>query len=307
MSNQAAMKIVVTGATGLIGRHLCQSLLSDGHKVIGLSRSPEKAHGIAVTEMRQWDIMSGPPAADILAGAGAVIHLAGEPIAAHRWSDEQKKRVRDSRVISTHNLVNGLRAMTEKPATFISGSAIGFYGDRGDEPLDEQSPPGTGFMADVCKMWEQEAEPTAALGIRTALVRTGVVLSREGGALEKMKTPFNLGLGGKLGDGKQWFPWIHLDDIVGCFRYVLANDTIKGPVNGTAPNPVTNAEFTDQLAHAMHRPSFLWVPELGLRAVMGEMADMLLSSQRVLPKALIAAGYRFRFEHLADALADLLD
>jgi uncharacterized protein (TIGR01777 family) len=307
MSRQTALRILVTGATGLIGRHLCQSLLDDGHTVIGLSRAPEKAGRVPVTEMRRWDAMSGPPTDDALAGVDAVIHLAGEPIAAHRWSDEQRRRIRDSRVISTRNLVNGMRAMAEKPAVFISSSAVGFYGDRGDEPLDEQSPAGRGFMPEICKAWEQEAEQVKAAGIRLILVRTGVVLSREGGALEKMMMPFKLGLGGKLGNGRQWFPWIHIDDIVGIYRYALANELIKGPINGTAPAPVTNAEFTHQFAEALHRPAFVSVPEFGLRAAMGEMAAVLLSSQRALPNAVIAAGYRFRFATLAAALADLLD
>jgi uncharacterized protein (TIGR01777 family) len=306
VSGQTAMRILITGATGLIGRRLCQLLLDDGHRVIGLSRAPEKAPRAPVTEMRQWDAMSGPPTDDVLAGVAAVIHLAGEPIAAHRWSDEQKRRIRDSRVISTRNLVNGLRAMAEKPAVFISSSAVGFYGDRGDEQLDEQSPAGRGFMPEVCKAWEQEAEPAAAAGIRVVLVRTGVVLSREGGALEKMMMPFKLGLGGKLGHGRQWFPWIHLDDIVGIYRYALANQTIQGPINGTAPAPVTNAEFTRQFAEVLHRPAFVPVPEFGLRAALGEMADMLLAGQRVFPNAMITAGYRFHFATLAAALADLI-
>src|SRR5437868_2801735 len=307
MSRQTAMRILVTGATGLIGRHLCQSLLDDGHTVIGLSRAPQKASGVPVTEMRRWDAMSGPPTDDTLAGVDAVIHLAGEPIVAQRWSDEQKRRIRDSRVVSTRNLVNGLRAMADKPAVFISSSAVGFYGDRGDEPLDEQSPAGRGFMPEVCRAWEQEAEQVTAAGIRLVLVRTGVVLSREGGALEKMRTPFKLGLGGKLGNGRQWFPSMHIDDIVGIYRYVLANGSVSGPINGTAPAPVTNAEFPRQFAEALHRPAFVSVPEFGLRAAMGEMAAVLLSSQRVLPNAVIAAGYRFRFATLAAALADLLD
>ena len=306
MSRQTALRILVTGATGLIGRHLCRSLLDDGHTVIGLSRAPEKARGVPVTEMRQWDAMSGPPTAAALAGVDALIHLAGEPIAAHRWSDEQKRRIRDSRVVSTRNLVNGLRAMAEKPVAFISSSAVGFYGDRGDELLDEQSPAGRGFLPEVCQAWEHEAEPVTAAGIRLVLVRTGVVLSREGGALEKMMTPFKLGLGGKLGNGRQWFPWIHLSDIIGIYRYALANEAIKGPINGAAPVPVTNAEFTRQFAEALHRPAFVPVPEFGLRAAMGEMAAILLASQRVLPNALIAAGSPFRFATLAAALADLL-
>lgn len=310
MSGQAAMRILVTGATGLIGRRLCQSLLDDGHTMIGLSRSPDKAQGVPVTEMRRWDAMSEPPPAEALEGVDAVIHLAGEPIAAHRWTDVQKRRIRDSRVISTRNLVAGMRAMAKKPAAFISSSAVGFYGDRGDELLDEQSPAGVGFMAEVCRAWEDESEQAKALGIRVVLVRTGVVLSREGGALEKMSTPFKLGVGGKLGDGRQWFPWIHIDDIVGIFRFVLAGQTslgaISGPVNGTAPAPVTNAEFTHRLAEALHRPAFLSAPEFALRIALGEMADALLAGQRALPKAVLDAGYRFRFAALADALADLL-
>lgn len=306
MSRQTATRILVTGATGLIGRPLCQSLLDDGHTIIGLSRTPEKARGAPVTEMRRWDAMSGPPTDDALAGVDAVIHLAGEPIVAHRWSDEQKRRIRDSRVVSTRHLVKGLRAMADKPAVFISSSAVGFYGDRGDELLDEQSPAGRGFMPEVCRAWEQEAEPVTAAGIRLVLLRTGVVLSRAGGALEKMMTPFKLGLGGKLGNGRQWFPWIHMNDIVGIYRYALADESLKGPVNGTAPAPVTNAEFTRQFAEALHRPAFVAVPEFGLRVTMGEMAAVLLSSQRVLPNAVIAAGYQFRFATLAAALADLL-
>src|SRR5581483_2890229 len=172
------MKILITGATGLIGRQLCQSLLSDGHMVIGLSRTPEKARDLPVTEMHRWDAMSGPPDARSLDGADAVIHLAGEPIAARRWSDEQKQRVRDSRVVSTRNLVDGVLAMTPRPAAFLSSSAVGFYGDRGDQLLDEQSPAGRGFMPEVCKAWEDEAERAATAGIRVVLVRTGVVLSR---------------------------------------------------------------------------------------------------------------------------------
>ena len=306
-ASQPKTRILVTGATGLIGRHLCQSLLDEGHTVIGLSRTPENARGVPVAEMRRWDAMSGPPDDDVLAGVDAVIHLAGEPIAARRWSDEQKRRIRDSRVISTRHLVSGMRAMRTKPAVFISGSAVGFYGDRGDEPLDEQSPPGHGFMPKVCIEWEREAEPAEDAGLRVVRVRTGVVLSREGGALEKMMLPFKLGLGGKLGSGRQWLPWIHIADIVGIFRYALATAAIKGPINGTAPAPVTNAEFTRELAGALHRPAFVPVPEFGLRAAMGEMAAVMLSSQRVLPNAVLAAGYRFRFERLGAALADLID
>lgn len=300
------MKILITGATGLIGRELGRSLMSDGHTVIGLSRSPERAQGVPVTALHRWDALSGPPAAESLAGVETVIHLAGEPIAARRWSDEQKRRIRDSRLISTRHLVEGMRAMATPPAALLSSSAVGFYGDRGDELLDEASPAGTGFMADVCRAWEQEAARAAEAGIRVVRVRTGVVLSRDGGALEKMRLPFTLGVGGKLGNGRQWFPWIHIADMVDIYRYALNHAALGGPVNATAPEPVTNAEFTHRLARALHRPAFMTVPEFGLRAVLGQMADVLLTSQRVLPTVLMNAGYRFRFASLDAALTDLL-
>lgn len=298
------MKILLTGATGLIGRALCKRLASEGHHLVGLSRSAKPTGDVA--EMHAWDTQSGPPPAPALDGVEAVIHLAGEPIAAHRWTNEQKKRIRDSRIVTTRNLVNGLRAMTTKPATLISGSAIGFYGDRGDETLDEQSAAGNGFMSEVCQDWEREAEPAASSGIRVARLRTGVVLSRAGGALQKLLTPFKLGLGGPLGNGKQWFSWIHIDDIVSVIHYTLNTATMSGPVNGTAPEPVTNAEFTRALGHALHRPAFLPVPKFGLQALMGEMSEVLLGSQRVLPNVLLQSGYAFRFPQLAPALQDLL-
>jgi len=300
------MKIVMTGATGLIGRSLCRALTYDGHEVVGLSRSPEKARGLAVAEMLRWEPQSGPPPEQALNGVDAVIHLAGEPIAAHRWSDEQKKSIRDSRIISTRNLVNAFRMMDRKPAAFISGSAIGFYGDRKDEKLYEDSAAGHGFMSEVCRAWEAEAEQVRYFGIRVVQVRTGVVLSKEGGALQKMLMPFKLGLGGPIGSGRQWFPWIHIDDIAGIFRHALTTPSMSGPVNAVAPEPVTNAEFTKQLGRALHRPAFLPVPKFGLQALMGEMSDVLLSSHRVIPKAALEAGYEFIYPTLAPALANLL-
>lgn len=305
--NAVGKRILVTGATGLIGRRICESLIAEGYRAIGLSRSPERFHGSPAIEMLAWDPLAGPPDNGTLEGVDAVVHLLGEPIAARRWSDAQKRRIVDSRVLGTRNLVQGLTAMKRKPTALISGSAVGFYGDRSDEELDEQSPAGRGFMAEVCTEWEREAARAANAGIRTVMVRTGVVLSREGGALEMMLRPFKMGLGGSLGAGRQWFPWIHIDDIDGIFRFALANPSVIGPVNGTAPAPVTNAEFTRLLARALHRPAFIPVPEFGLRAVMGEMAGVLLASQRVLPRAILAAGYRFRYATLAAALADLLE
>ncbi|HXG93725.1 MAG TPA: TIGR01777 family oxidoreductase [Blastocatellia bacterium] len=298
------MKILVTGATGLIGRSLCASLAAEGHSVTGLSRSPERAAGVAA-RMLEWNPMVGPPPEESLSNLDAIVHLAGEPIAARRWTAEQKKRIRDSRILSTKNLVDGLRAAQSKPEVLVGGSAVGFYGERGDEELDESSAQGSGFMSELCAEWEQEAARARSLGIRVVHLRTGVVLSRDGGALKKMLTPFKLGLGGKLASGRQWFPWIHIEDIIGIIRFAIASAALSGPVNGAAPEPVTNAEFTRELARALHRPAFFTVPEFALRLALGEMADALLMSQRVLPKAALAAGYQFRFPRLGAALDDL--
>ena len=300
------MKILITGATGLIGRKLCQLLTVEGHTVIALTRSPKRAEGLAISEAHAWEPEAGPPPEHAVVGVEAVVHLAGEPIAAERWSDEQKKRIRDSRIVSTRHLVNALRLAASKPHVLVSGSAIGFYGDRGDEPLIESSPAGSGFMSEVCVSWEEEAERASHFGVRVVKVRTGVVLSSEGGALKKMLPPFKLGVGGPLGSGKQWFPWIHIEDIVGIFHSAIFSSSMTGAVNGTAPEPVMNSEFTKQLGRVLHRPAFLPVPEFALRALMGEMADVLLGSQRVIPKAMLDAGYRFQYPLLAPALEDLL-
>ncbi|HEX8088395.1 MAG TPA: TIGR01777 family oxidoreductase [Blastocatellia bacterium] len=300
------MKILITGATGLIGRRLCQLLTGEGHKVVALSRSPQRAKDIAIVEAHKWEPGVGPPPDEALNGVDAVVHLAGEPIATRRWSDEQKGRIRESRVASTRNLVNALRLMAIKPRVLVSSSAVGFYGDRGDELLIESSAAGTGFMSEVCESWEQEAERARLFGVRVVEVRTGVVLSAEGGALKKMLPPIKLGVGGPLGSGKQWFPWIHIEDIVGIFRHTIHSPSLSGPVNGTAPGLANNAEFTKQLGRVLHRPTFLSVPEFALRGLMGEMADVLLGSQRVIPKAMLDDGYKFQYPALTLALENLL-
>jgi len=299
------MRILVTGATGLIGRSLCRSLAGDGHSIIALSRSADKP-GQALLEAHQWDPQTGPPPEAAMKGVDTVINLAGEPLDAKRWSDEQKKVIRDSRVVTTRNLVAGLRSMDARPGVLVSASAVGFYGNRGDEQLEEGSPPGRGFMCDVCREWEEEAERARESDIRVVQVRTGVVLSAEGGALRKMLTPFKLGLGGRLGDGKQWFPWIHIEDIVGIFRHAIFTSSLAGPLNGAAPEAVTNSEFTRELARAVHRPAFMPVPETALRVLMGEMSDVLLAGQRIVPAVALASGYEFRHPSLAPALADLM-
>ncbi|HXF38810.1 MAG TPA: TIGR01777 family oxidoreductase [Blastocatellia bacterium] len=300
------MKILISGATGLIGRALCHVLNEDGHTIVGVSRSSRKPSGLNVGEMYQWDSQAGPPPEAALNQVDAVINLAGEPIAAKRWSDQQKKSIRDSRIVTTRNLVEGMRRAKRKPEVFVSSSAVGYYGNRGDERLEETSPPGRGFMSEVCQEWEREAARASELGIRVVFVRTGVVLSADGGALEKMLPPFKMGAGGRLGSGKQWFPWIHIDDIVGIFRHSIVNAKATGPINGAAPQPATNAEFTRELGHALHRPAFLPVPEIALRILMGEMAGVLFDSQRVIPAAALASGYEFRYPQLGPALADVL-
>lgn len=300
------MKTLVIGATGLIGRNLCRSLAADGYTVAAVSRSLTEPKGLAISEIHQWDTQAGPLPLAALSDVDAVVNLAGEPIDARRWSDQQKRRIRDSRVITTRNLVEALSLVGQKPAVFVSGSAVGFYGDRGDEQLDETSAAGKGFMSELCEEWEREAGRASELGIRVVQVRTGVVLSMEGGALKKMSAPFKLGLGGTLGSGKQWFPWIHIDDIVGIFRHAMLTASLAGPVNGVAPQPVTNSEFTRELARALSRPAFLPVPEIGLKVLMGEMAEVLVGSQRVSPNAALASGYEFHYPQLRQALAELL-
>ncbi len=301
------MRILVIGATGLIGRSLCRALTGDGHIVSAVSRSSAKSPGLAVAEVHQWDTQAGPLSQAALEGIDAVVNLAGEPLDARRWSDHQKRLIRDSRVVTTRNLVEGMRSMDRKPAVFVGGSAVGFYGDRGDELLDESSPAGRGFMSEVCVEWEREAARAAELGMRVVQIRTGVVLSTEGGALKKMIAPFKLGVGGPLGNGKQWFPWVHVKDIVGIFRHAILTATQVGPVNGVAPEPVTNREFTRELGRALHRPAFLPVPEMALRVLMGEMSAVLFASQRVVPKAVLASGYKFCYPSLSAALANLID
>ncbi|MEW6209182.1 MAG: TIGR01777 family oxidoreductase [Acidobacteriota bacterium] len=298
------MKILVTGATGLIGRHLCMSLKGEGHTVIALSRAPEKARGLDADEILKWDSMSLPPS-EALSGTEAIVHLAGEPVADRRWTDEQKKRIRDSRVITTRNIVTGIRDASKRPAVFVSASAVGFYGERGDETLDESSAAGQGFLSEVCQEWEREAAAASELEVRTAIVRIGVVLSPDGGALKRMLTPFKLFAGGPLASGRQWFPWIHIRDVTGILRHALINP-VSGPINAVAPECVTNAEFSRALGRALHRPAFMPTPEFALRMVFGERADVLLMSDRVIPKVATDTGYSFQFPGLAQSLEDLL-
>ena len=296
------MKITITGASGLIGRRLLKSLAVGGHTLQVLSRhaGTNMPGGVKVFV---WDATRGEPPAESLRDVEAVIHLAGTPVA-QRWNDDTKAKIRESRVTGTRSLVQALSKLATKPKMLLCSSAIGYYGSRGDEILTESSAPGSDFLAEVCVAWEQEASKAEALGMRVVRMRTGVVLDRRGGALAKMLPPFKVGLGGKLGSGRQWMSWIHLEDLAGLYTFALEN-SVSGAVNGVAPYPVTNADFTKKLAAALHRPALFPVPPIGLKLMFGEMAEVLLASQRVQPKEAETAGYRFRFPQLDPALADL--
>jgi uncharacterized protein (TIGR01777 family) len=284
MRQNQPMTISISGASGFIGRHLMKSLAQAGHSLRALSRHA--------------------PPAESLREADAIIHLAGEPVA-QRWTAAAKQRILDSRVVGTRNLVEALGRFTRRPETLICASAIGYYGSRGDEILTESSAPGSGFLPEVCVAWEREALAAEAFGIRVVRVRTGVVLDANGGALVRMLPPFRMGLGGRLGSGRQWMSWIHLEDLAALFQFAVESQ-VRGPLNAVAPNPVTNSDFTRELAHALRRPAVFPVPEFALKMLFGEMADVLLASQRVAPAAAEAAGFRFRFPQLAPALAALL-
>ena len=290
------MKITVSGASGFIGRRLTARLRAHGHSVHILSRR-------AADDATVWDPLAGPPPPAGLADADAVIHLAGEPVA-QRWTPQAKKRIRDSRVTGTRNLVAGLARLERRPEVLISASAIGYYGARGDELLTEASPPGRGFLAAVCIEWEREAEMAQALGMRAVQVRTGMVLAAGGGALARMLPAFRLFAGATLGPGTQWMSWIDLEDLCDLIEYALSSP-LRGPVNGTAPHPVTNREFTRTLASALGRPALFRIPTLALRALFGEMAGVLLDSQRVFPAVAREAGFEFEHSELPSALRTL--
>lgn len=299
------MRTVVTGGTGLIGRALLSRLPASA---IVLSRGERPvAPPAGASEVVRWAPEAGPPPTHALRGADVVFNLAGEPAADGRWTAEKKRRIRDSRVIGTRNLVAGLAALDRRPSVLVSASAVGFYGDRGDEILDERSSRGEGFLADVCVDWEREAMAAERLGVRVVCVRIGLVMTPEGGALGKMLPAFRLGVGGRLGSGRQWMPWIHIDDIVGILLHASRTESLRGPLNGAAPAPVNNADFSDALGRALHRPALLPVPVVALRAAFGEMSGMLLASQRVSPRRALESGYAFAHPELDGALRALLE
>lgn len=297
------MDVVVSGARGLIGSALRNSLEADGHRVIPLVRPGSKEDGI------HWDPASGSIDNDSLEGTDAVIHLAGEGVASHRWTDEHKRRVLDSRVEGTTLLATALASLQRKPEVLISGSAVGYYGDRGSAELTEASGPGADFLADVCVHWERATARAQDAGIRTVHIRTGIVLSTDGGALHAQLPLFRLGLGGQAGSGAQYLSWITLDDEVDAIRFLVDHRDVSGPANLTAPSPCTNAEFTKALARALHRPAVVRIPRLVTRAPLGlgGLAESLLfSSARALPTTLLDAGYRFEHTAIDQALTAVL-
>jgi uncharacterized protein len=297
------MNVTVTGASGFLGTRLLDRLLRDGHSLHILGRKRKQGLPAAV-KFSSWDAMHAEAPLESLAGADAVIHLAGEPVA-QRWNADVKRRIRESRSTGTRHLVRAIGKLSRRPRVLISASASGYYGDRGEEVLTESSAPGHDFLAEVCKEWEREARAAEVFGVRVAMVRIGLVLGTDGGALKQMLTPFRLGVGGRLGSGRQWMPWIHIDDLIEMFVFAL-DRTVSGPLNGAAPQPVRNAQFTAALARTIHRPAIFPVPRFALKLMFGEMAEIVFASQRMFPKVAEAAGFQFKFVELEAALADLL-
>jgi len=293
--------VLVSGASGLVGSQLVRSLQSAGHRVLRLVR-PGRPTG---SDDIRWD-PEGPLDPAALAGVEAVVHLAGENIAARRWSDEQRKRLRDSRVGPSMRLAETLAGLQPRPRVLVQAAAVGYYGDRGDEVLTESSPPGRGFLPSLCVEWEQASAAAAAAGIRVVHPRFGIVLSPRGGALGKMLTPFRLGVGGVVGSGRQFWPWLAVDDAVGIIERAIQDEALRGPVNAVVPEPATNREFTAALAKVLHRPSFMPLPAFALRLALGDMASLLLESVRAVPQRLAGIGYHHRFPTLEPALRHLL-
>ena len=294
------MRVAITGATGLIGRRVAAALKERGDEVTALSRDPRQGE--------RWDPMHEPAPAQALAGRDAIVHLAGENIA-QRWRAAAKQAIRDSRVTGTRNLVQGLGqlAEAERPPVLVSGSAIGYYGAHGDEPIDEDVPAGGDFLAQTCQAWEAEADAAEQYGVRVVKVRTGVVLDRDGGALAKMLPPFKLGVGGPVAGGGQYISWIHPQDLVGIVLAAIDDTRWQGAINATAPQPQRNGDFSKALGQALHRPSLLPVPAVGLKLMYGEMSEIVTTGARVLPAKALVLGYEFHYPELEAALHAALD
>lgn len=300
MAAMDSARVLVTGVSGPIGGALVPSLKGRGFQVTRLVRGP-----VSREDQISWD-PAKPLAPESVSGFAAVIHLAGESVVG-RWTRSKKTKIRDSRVLGTQNLAQSLAQAEDRPRVLISASAVGYYGDRGEEPLREESPSGAGFLPEVCREWEAANQPATEAGIRTVQIRIGVVLSPSGGALQKMLPPFRMGVGGNIGSGRQWMSWIHVQDLVGAVHHILKTDLLQGPVNMVAPKPVTNAEFTKTLGSVLSRPTVFPVPALVAKLAFGQMAEeVLLGSQRVESAKLIASGYPFQYSDLRKALEAVL-
>jgi uncharacterized protein (TIGR01777 family) len=306
------LRVTVTGATGLVGRRLLARLAEREAEVTVLSRDPERARellaggsGGGQLHFAGWDPLGEPAPAEALAGRAGVVHLAGENIS-QRWSPRAREAIRQSRVEGTRNLVEGLRAAEPRPLTLVSGSAVGYYGPRGAEPLDEDAPPGTDFLAEVCRAWEAEAARAGELGMRVVLNRTGVVLDQDGGALAKMLLPFKLGVGGPIAGGAQYLSWIHADDLVGILIAALTDERWSGPINATGPEPVSNRDFSKALGRALKRPALLPVPGAALQLLYGDMAEIITTGVRAMPAKALVLGYQFRHPEVEEALRSAL-
>jgi uncharacterized protein len=299
------VRVTLTGATGLIGGRLVRALQARGDEVTVLSRAPARAARALGVSAQEWDPARGAAPAGALAGRDAVVHLAGERVD-QRWSASARAAILESRAAGTRRLVDGLRAADPGPGALVSSSAVGYYGPRGDEVVDESAPAGDGFLAEVCAVWEREAARAEELGTRVVRVRTGVVLDREGGALARMLTPFRLGVGGPVAGGRQYIPWIHADDLVGIYLAAIDGADWSGPVNATAPEPVTSRAFSRALGRALRRPAVLPIPGAALRLLYGDMAEIVTTGQRAVPRRPLALGYAYRHPDLDEALRDAL-
>lgn len=302
------MNIVVTGGTGFIGGALCRSLVGEGHRISILTRRPGQVSRPTDEHLKSvpWNARDTGPWEQILEGADAVINLAGAPIAEARWTDARKQLITDSRVLTTRLLVRAMSQRSSKPATFISASGIGYYGASDDRRLDEGAPRGQGFLADLCLAWEGEALRAAEFGTRVVIVRTGMVLEQDGGALPKMLLPYRFFAGGPIMPGSQWVSWIHRRDHIGLIQWALTTPTVSGPINAVAPEPVTMNTFCEVLGRVLHRPSWLPVPIFSLKILLGELGTLLTTGQRVIPAKAIAEGYTFHYPTLEPALRAIL-
>ncbi len=300
------MKVIITGGTGLIGRALAAELLAAGHEVVVLSRNPRPAQGLPPeVRVERWDGRTAQGWGPLADGADAIVNLAGENIAGGRWTAERKRRIRQSRIDAGQAVVEAVRAAKRKPAVVAQASGIGYYGPHGDEEVTEDFPPGEDFLGRLAVEWEASTAPVESLGVRRVVVRTGVVLSREGGALPRLTLPFRFFLGGPLGSGRQWMPWIHITDEVRAIRFLLEKEDARGPYNLAAPRPVINRELARALGRVLGRPAWLPVPAPALKLLLGEMSAVLLTGQRAVPKRLLEEGFRFQWPELETALRNL--